>query len=1345
MTDFAQIQLPTLKTLPRKNDTYDFGPPVDFVSKVGADTKNIFPTISLLTGADHSKILKDLDPNYNIHEKSKSLFEFGLATGELGQEIQAALDSILEVKEGGDRGYATIALQREKGRLPKLVEESPEALNYLMRGKFDQKNPLLQNMYIAKTAKEYQRQKLNTNASIIDNLEVVKTNPYFPTIKKDLMDVNMVLPNVPTDDSKIEETLTTKPEQMYTKITGPVGPGLTATTEFENIFPGASKPIPPPRVNHLSILKQEPIINKPKSMPKPQKNINQPLKPDLLDTLSREVNTIPVEDDVINSTIPTSEQLDDDIEINELRNEINESINAIPKPEDVSGSDISSQILEYNTFIETSDINSKNKFLENCEDLINNYGISSDDIISNSMFMEFLISDWGHRIMEDAQIKVRVSDGAIFIGNEKDTHENMYSFLIQQLDFDMLTIEQSFIYNSDISGFGDYLSVLDSQQHSDDRFDLSSNKHIKYLVSRYNSFQNTTNAPPLLLKHTTMKKNSINLKTLLDNEKTEAVANLLTNYSRTANSVIPMALNPVAALTYPTFSKLAQNYNEVSLDFSGNILRPMLTEGNEEIITHLMQNLASNDLTNINSEIRDIVKTTQSTGDLSFIRSIPPEDLSNLIISDWFNIGKTPLASQFIELPASNTIEKSNIVPSTLKTYFEQDITANEQPKINMKSMLNMQAIFAFCKAMIIYLYEKKLISEDEYELGNLYIQNAVNEWHKNLTYGSLIDHQYASTEAAKVLVSYVQQLSINAQVPTELVQPNITDTIEQQAIQSIQENIKNNNQITATMEQQASEDIQQIYRNEIDNIPSDLLSIMNETEIQPAQKQLKEVEFIRNNYFGDINATYDDTKRIVEQNKTNLAIAEAINVDNDPNDSTITGIVSNMISDPMNNYSLNTDDFLNELVSSVKPEFNLQLMPNDTQMNVNQYHHLFTPADSNPSDFHNLIESTEFQVQPIQQQNQLIETEYSPNLTLEYNANNELAEQNLIMAIDPPTINLPIQYTNESDTTNILSVPMEFDFVSEPQLAMELPSSYASNTSIDTLPKINLFNRGGLKDVFDNQEKSSIRFTNRLETQRENRLQFLTRRRQKGEDNTQDLISTKRPKEKAISHPIEQHNMLEQLSIETPIAPEIHSMMNNNKQNPTILSLTMEEPTNLVNLEDQNFITIGNVIGQNNTYDFNKSPLKLISGPITDNINSSEADLLNRTTLKKLYYGSTPSYDLPGQAVLKEMIQLLPISLIKLSKEDRDNAAKLLRNPGHQKTIKKASKTVIKVLGSLIHNFSDIFNKAESDTGLLYRASKRQSLLRSIVSRGWKTGYIQYLINKDLSDSETLPVLYGE
>ena len=498
-----RLQLPTLHALPWQNHTFDIGRPKQEVSANGRDTTNLFPHLNLLTGAEHSRILRQLDLTYNADSKSVTLKEFDLATGDLGAEIQDALDSLTEVKPDGRRGYSTISIQHEMNRLPKSVEEVPLAVNLIMGSRLDQKNPVLQNMYLSQTTLDFDI----TNASNKLQCQIDEA-PLPPTTEKPTEIVFPTIPDVEPENISVNNRVAT------TKLIGPKGPGLSVTNEFSKLFPqilpGFGTAIPPPST-----------VQQPTSIP-PSLTIQPPI-----------IQPTTVEPPDIEPPPPLTMQTQFIQPANDIQPiELNEQARELENFQLDTGADsIGSSMLARNVFIETTDEQSKANFLETCLRIVEGRsGTPRLSAADNLLFMEFLTSDAGHQIMQQAQLKVRTTDGALFIGNDKDLEENVFRFLEQQLNTSMLVIDSPLIYNGDLIGFGMYLDTMNST--TDDKLDLGANKHIKYLVARYNSLQNTVGVEPLLLRHTTLVNDLVNVEQIIDSNWLEAVASLMSAYNR---------------------------------------------------------------------------------------------------------------------------------------------------------------------------------------------------------------------------------------------------------------------------------------------------------------------------------------------------------------------------------------------------------------------------------------------------------------------------------------------------------------------------------------------------------------------------------------------------------------------------------------------------------------------------------------------------------------------------------------------------------------------------------------------------------------------------------------------
>ena len=509
---------------------------------------------------------------------------------------------------------------------------------------------------------------------------------------------------------------------------------------------------------------------------------------------------------------------------------------------------IGSNILAQNIFIETNDEQSKLSFLETCTELIQNS--IAENATDNLLFMEFITSDAGHRIMEQTQLKVRVSDGALFIGNNKDLAENMFGFLEQQLNTSIMIIDVPLIYNGDLVGFGMYLETLGST--TDDKLDLGTNNHIKYLIARYNSLHNLIGVAPLLVRHTTMVNDLVNLEQIMDSNSLESVASLMSAYSSDSG-------NKIAVITYPSMDKITTGYGSITMEFQGEILAPVLTSGSEIMVRTLFSDLAST-LSSEYVELKELLDDTTSTGDLSRLRDHNPSEISDWIVSDWFEYGKVPLSSQFITLP---TAEQSLIAPSALRILLTSDVINREE----MKNTLNMQGVFAFCKSVYTYLYQAARITLGNFETAEVYLQAAVNEWHNNITYGSLIDQSKVSVQAATVLVEFIKTILH----PTYTVPPMITtvnQSNEQIAIAEIDSRVLENNIGNVKIEDEDDLAIAKMERNEqlLKENRIALQSIQEAVVEEQTQRiaQNKQLELMKNHYSGDLEQSYENCLRNV-------------------------------------------------------------------------------------------------------------------------------------------------------------------------------------------------------------------------------------------------------------------------------------------------------------------------------------------------------------------------------------------------------------------------------------------------------------------------------------------------
>ena len=350
---------------------------------------------------------------------------------------------------------------------------------------------------------------------------------------------------------------------------------------------------------------------------------------------------------------------------------------------------------------------------------------------------------------------------------------------------------------------------------------------------------------------------------------------------------------------------MTSGYGVLTMEFQGSVLSPVLTTGSETMLRTMFSDLGST-LSRDFSALRDALDETASSGDLTKLREYHPAALSEWIASDWFEYGKVPLTSQFVTLPTAQNVGTKNslIAPSSLRTLLSTKISqrSNEETK----SMLNMQGVFAFCKSVYTYLYQTERITLATFEAGENYLQAAVDEWHNNLTYASLIDRSKVTVQAATALVDFIKMI----------LRPTYMVPSGQPAISS-NENMEEDN-IIANMKLEDEVDLAlaEMHRNE-------QLLVENRIALQSIQDavsenfELKQLELMSENFSGDREQTYEDCLRNMKSREVTQEAAAIL--DSVPSLSVAAPmVVETFMQDTLNDHSLvpSQGGFMSNLVS---------------------------------------------------------------------------------------------------------------------------------------------------------------------------------------------------------------------------------------------------------------------------------------------------------------------------------------------------------------------------------------------------------------------------------------------
>ena len=143
------------------------------------------------------------------------------------------------------------------------------------------------------------------------------------------------------------------------------------------------------------------------------------------------------------------------------------------------------------------------------------FQLSSDMLnlnINNSPFIDFICSEKGKQILNSNSLVIHIKIGNIFYHNF-NTNKNFCHFLLPQQDETKIIIKkkkkklQAYSFEKYIKSF---LQEFDFGEI--DKFDLHTNKTVKYIFYRYNSYLEVTHQTKQIIRQTKKVKNKVGLE-----------------------------------------------------------------------------------------------------------------------------------------------------------------------------------------------------------------------------------------------------------------------------------------------------------------------------------------------------------------------------------------------------------------------------------------------------------------------------------------------------------------------------------------------------------------------------------------------------------------------------------------------------------------------------------------------------------------------------------------------------------------------------------------------------------------------------------------------------------------
>lgn len=130
--------------------------------------------------------------------------------------------------------------------------------------------------------------------------------------------------------------------------------------------------------------------------------------------------------------------------------------------------------------------------------------------VENENFVDFLSRDYCSRLMRENKLSIHIESENVYSDNF-NTNESIYDFLLAQQGYEKKLANGDFSYWGDFSKYiNEFLSGIDSE--ADDRFDLLTDKNVKYLIYRFNGYLRYQNIKKLKIRHRKIFKDFFHFK-----------------------------------------------------------------------------------------------------------------------------------------------------------------------------------------------------------------------------------------------------------------------------------------------------------------------------------------------------------------------------------------------------------------------------------------------------------------------------------------------------------------------------------------------------------------------------------------------------------------------------------------------------------------------------------------------------------------------------------------------------------------------------------------------------------------------------------------------------------------
>ena len=164
----------------------------------------------------------------------------------------------------------------------------------------------------------------------------------------------------------------------------------------------------------------------------------------------------------------------------------------------------------------SGDEEDKNLLIETAKELV---GVLNN---INEVFLNYLSSKYGSRVLKKNKMKIHIESGQIFIDNQI-TGESLYDLLHSQQDLTKKILEVKVPITDDF----DYYVKEILANITNDRDDMNANSTSKFLYYQFNMFRQAQGKPPLEMRHSVTAGNDYALENLQNKDWQYCVQTLL--------------------------------------------------------------------------------------------------------------------------------------------------------------------------------------------------------------------------------------------------------------------------------------------------------------------------------------------------------------------------------------------------------------------------------------------------------------------------------------------------------------------------------------------------------------------------------------------------------------------------------------------------------------------------------------------------------------------------------------------------------------------------------------------------------------------------------------------------